>query len=180
MPTRTSHLMRTCYEGGPTDKLATARVLHAELAGRLTARPPFADELDLLCRESEALARQMQAMELGRLCSRCATRPDGGCCSAFMAANTDALQILINLLLGASVAEQPDSGDNCCFLGPRGCLFLIKPIFCLNYNCTHILTGADPTDLAVLDRRAAAVLSRQTRIEDMLLEVLRDRTASAP
>ncbi|WP_310600453.1 hypothetical protein [Desulfobulbus sp.] len=173
-------LLRILYEGRPIDKLATAEALHAELAPRLKALPPLAAELDGLRLECRTLAGQMEAMQLGRLCSRCAARPDGGCCSALMADNTDALQILINLLLDVPVAVRSESGENCCFLGPTGCPFPAKPIFCLNYNCSHILTGAAPADLAVLYRRAATVLSRQTRIEDLLLDAVRDRIRPAP
>ena len=114
-------------------------------------------------------------MDLGRLCGGCAARPGGGCCSAYMADNTDSLQMLINLLLGVKVAQQQESGENCCFLGVQGCLFLVKPIFCLNYNCTHILDSAEPANLEVLYHRAAAVLSQQTKIEGLLIEALRNR-----
>ncbi|MCL2457946.1 MAG: hypothetical protein FWF31_03695 [Desulfobulbus sp.] len=175
-----SQLMRTLYEGRPADKLATAEALHGELAPCPGDLPLLTGELGRLRLECQALAGQMEDMQLGRLCSHCATRPGGGCCSAFMADNTDALQILINLLLGVPVAVQPESGENCCFLGPTGCLFPAKPIFCLNYNCTHILTGADPADLSVLYLRAASVLSRQTRIEGMLLDMVRDRARPMP
>ena len=117
----------------------------------------------------------MRTMDLGQLCGRCAARPGGGCCSAYMADNTDSIQMLINLLLGVRIAQQQDSGENCCFLGAQGCLFLIKPIFCLNYNCSHILESAKPGSLENLYQRAAAVLSQQTKIEELLLEKLRNR-----
>ncbi|MCL2789249.1 MAG: hypothetical protein FWD79_01250 [Desulfobulbus sp.] len=180
MTIRNHQLMQGLYEGRPAEKLASAAALHAELAPYLQDLPQLTGELGQLRLDCVALARQMTGMDLGRLCGRCAARPDGGCCSAFMADNTDALQILINLLLGVSVLMQPDNGQHCCFLGPRGCLFAVKPIFCLNYNCTHILTGAAPADLSILYQRAAAVLSRQTRIEDLLLAMARDQTISVP
>ncbi|MCL1981250.1 MAG: hypothetical protein FWG62_09290 [Proteobacteria bacterium] len=170
-----SRLMRTLYEGPPAEKLARAKTLHAQLTLTLGEMSSLVDELGRLRLSCQTLAGQMEAMELGLLCSHCAARPGGGCCSAFMADNTDVLQILINLLLDAPVAMRPASEEDCCFLGPTGCLFPAKPIFCLNYNCTHILTHADPADLILLEQRAAAVLSRQTRIEGMLLDAVRNR-----
>jgi len=170
-----ARFVQTFYSGDPAEKLAAARNLFAGLASRLMAAPAFVDALEQLRHSGQALNSHMQAMDLGRLCTRCAASPGGGCCSAFMADNTDALQILINLLLGVTVEQQPDNGESCCFLGPQGCLFPVKPIFCLNYNCTHILASAEPESLQTLYQRAAAVLSRQTGIEALLLEELRCR-----
>jgi hypothetical protein len=179
MATQDTHFMQTYYSGAPAEKLVAARMLFADLADRLMASPLLREELDQLRRQAEMLNDQMRTMEMGQRCGRCAARPGGGCCSEAMAANTDSLQLLINLLLGVSVAQQPDSGENCCFLGAQGCLFLVKPIFCLNYHCTHILTNADPENLDILYQRVAAVLSRQTRIETLLLEELRTRANEA-
>jgi hypothetical protein len=178
MATQDTSIIQTFYSGEPGDKLAVARRLLVELAD-LPALPSFHDELEQLHNHCQTLDAHMQAMDLGRLCTQCAARPGGGCCSAYMADNTDAIQLLINLLLGATVTEQADSGENCCFLGPRGCCFPVKPIFCLNYNCTHILDQAKPEQLHTLYRRVAAVLSQQTRIESLLLEELRQRHRSA-
>ena len=166
--------MKTFYEGTPADKLATASTLLTDLAG--ADGPVLALEIETLRRHVAALDDHMRAMDLGRLCTACAARPDGGCCSALMADNTDAIQILINLLVGVEVARQADDGGQCCFLGPRGCVFLVKPIFCLNYNCTHILAQSQPERLDTLYRLTGAVLSQQTRIEFLLLDWLRART----
>lgn len=168
-----NHLLHLLYSGEPAEKLATARRLHAEHHDRLAQIPGLAQALTEVHRQAQALGDHMQAMGLGQLCSRCAATPGGGCCSATMAGNTDVIQILTNLLLGASVEFRADSGEDCGFLGPQGCLFPLKPIFCLNYNCTHILKGAEPDALTLLYQRANAVLSRQTDIETMLLAALR-------
>ena len=173
MATQDAQFVQTFYSGSPAEKLAAARPLFAELAGQLTASAQLTEALELLRSHTQALNRHMEAMDLGRLCGGCAANPGGGCCSAYMADNTDAILMLINLLLGVSVAQQPDCGENCCFLGPQGCLFLVKPIFCLNYNCSHILDSAEPESLAMLYQRAAAVLSQQTAIESLLLAELR-------
>jgi hypothetical protein len=175
MATQDAHFVQTYYSGTPAEKLAEARTLFAEYVERLLASPLLRAELDQLRRHARALSEHMRIMDLGQFCGRCAARPGGGCCSASMADNTDSIQMLINLLLGVSTARQRDSGEYCCFLGAQGCLFLIKPIFCLNYNCSHILEGAKPGRLANLYQRAAAVLSQQTKIEELLLEKLRNR-----
>jgi hypothetical protein len=173
MATQNTRFMQSYYSGAPAEKLAAARTLFAGLADQLRALPQLQEELGRLRLLTHMLNEQMRAMEMGQRCGRCAARPGGGCCSALMADNTDSLQLLINLLLDVSVTRQPNSGENCCFLGAQGCVFLVKPIFCLNYHCTHIVDSADPEHLDILYQRVAAVLSRQTRIETLLLDALR-------
>lgn len=170
-----AHLVQTCYSGTVNDKLNQAGRLHANLGGRAASVPGLTEALGQLREHACALDEQMRVMEMGQRCGQCAATPGGGCCSAFMAGNADAVQLLINLLMGVDVTYQEQSGENCGFLGPQGCLFLVKPIFCLNYNCSHILTGSEPGHLAALYQRAAAVLRQQTEVESLLLEELRKR-----
>ncbi|MCB2182037.1 MAG: hypothetical protein KQH63_08420 [Desulfobulbaceae bacterium] len=61
------------------------------------------------------------------------------------------------------------------FLGKGwpGCTLKVKPIFCLNYNCRHILTGNGAGDLKELDKAASAVLREQTALEEVLLKTIR-------
>jgi hypothetical protein len=166
----------TWYDGSPAEKLSQAQALFDRLGREGLIDALLTGELDLLRADCQRLADQMEDMALGRLCSRCATQPGGGCCSAYMAGNTDSLLILINLLLEIKIHQRQPPDADCCFLGPNGCLFMAKPIFCLNYNCSHIQNGTDSATLARLEQRAAAVLSRQTRIETLLLDRLRTLT----
>ncbi|MDD2465058.1 MAG: hypothetical protein PHI97_13760 [Desulfobulbus sp.] len=161
------------YNSNPEDKLSQAKLLQEYIQHKQMVDTSLHKELELLRNGCHALGTQMTTMDLGRLCSLCAARPGGGCCSAYMADNTDSIQILINLLLGKEIYQREPADHDCCFLGPSGCLFMAKPIFCLNYNCSHIATGSGSTELALLEQRAATVLSQQTRIESILLERLR-------
>ena len=172
MTTRSAFFVHTYYSGTVAGKLAGARELYGRRAS-LTASPLFQEELECLRQQCFALDRHMQSMSLGQLCSQCAARPGGGCCSAYMADNTDSLLLLINLLLGVQVECRNAVDENCCFLGEHGCFFLVKPIFCLNYNCKNILTSGDAKSLKGLHRLAGAVLSQQTRVENLLLDALR-------
>jgi len=175
MARQDSHFIRTCYSGSVNDKLTQARILYANLDGRAADVPGLTEALAQLREHARALDEQMRVMEMGQRCGQCAAAPGGGCCSAFMAGNADAVQLLINLLMGVDVIHREQSGEDCGFLGPQGCLFLVKPIFCLNYNCSHILVGSAPEHLAALYQRAAAVLSRQTEVEQLLLDDLRNQ-----
>ena len=166
-------LMRTLYEGDPIDRLMTSRALLARGRSWWLAEAGLTEAIEQLQRDALALDAHMAAMGLGRLCGQCAARPDGGCCSAYMAGNTDAIQMLINLLLGIEATPSDKNDEDCCFLGERGCLFVIKPIFCLNYLCSHITDAATTENLHTLHCLSAAVLSGQTGIESKVLDLLR-------
>ena len=168
MTTRADLLLERLYSGTPADKLAAARRLHAVFAAR-PEDAQLAAAMDELRKHAEALAAHMRRLDFGALCTACASRPDGGCCSAYMADNVDAVLLLINLLLGGEVRPVGTDPAGCRFLGERGCVLLIKPIFCLNYNCRAILDTTPAAGLAELFRRAAAVLGQQTRVEELLL-----------
>jgi len=161
------------YNGSPKEKLAEAKSLLAYLQEQEKIDASLLAEIAALRSGCQRLAEQMTSMQLGPLCSACASRPGGGCCSAYMADNTDSIQILINLLLGIGIEQREPADSDCCFLGPQGCLFMAKPIFCLNYNCSHIVAKSDSETLARLEHLTGKVLSQQTRIESMLLESLR-------
>ena len=175
MTTQAALLLQTYYSGTVPAKLSLARALSADQGARLLASPAIREGLEQLRRHSLALEGQMQVMDLGRLCSRCAAGAGGGCCSAFMADNVDSILLLINLLLMVTVQSSENDPASCCFLGAQGCQFQVKPIFCLNYNCRHILDRAEATSLTSLYRLAAAVLSQQTRVETLLLDALSPR-----
>ena len=168
MTTRAAWLVQHFYSGTPADKLAAAHRLHAVFAAR-PEDAQLAATLAELRKHAEALAAHMRSLDFGALCTACASRPDGGCCSAYMADNVDAVLLLTNLLLGCDVRPVGTDPAGCRFLGERGCVLLIKPIFCLNYNCRAILDTTPAAGLAELFRRAAAVLSGQTRVEELLL-----------
>ncbi len=162
--------MNALYFAPVDAKLDLARQLFRQHGARLAADPALTALLGDLERLGEKLAGQMTAMELGTLCGACAARPDGGCCSAFMANETDAVLLLINLLSGRRVERLRDDLDpECCFLGPRGCTLEPKPLFCLNYNCRAIQALPQIDSLLTA---ASAVLRCQTAIESLLLETI--------
>ena len=171
MPTIAARNIAFFYSGSINDKLRIARTIFQQHGQRLLQDQTIVEELRGLQQEEDALGRQMQEMDMGRRCSSCAARPDGGCCSSYMAGNTDAILLLINLLLGVQI-EPYNNGDECCYLGPQGCTFIIKPIFCLNYNCSHIKKAASKKEMATLEIRTGALLSRQISLEGLLLPKL--------
>jgi len=115
------------------------------------------------------LAGQMVAMDLGRICSNCAAKPNGGCCSRAIADENDSIQLLMNFLAGVPVGICRDNGHECVFLGETGCTLLFKPIFCLNYDCRAIKECAIGEDAARYDLLRGNLLQEQWRLEQLLL-----------
>ena len=128
--------------------------------------------LDRITRQVKNLDNQMAAMDLGPLCGSCAARQGGGCCSSYMEANSDVILLLMNRLQGTTVQRQHDSSTDCCFLAAAGCSLPIKPMFCLNYNCSHIHEQAGPKEMARLEKLAGTLLTEQTRLEGIILTIL--------
>ncbi len=172
MTTQSSFFVATYYSGTVGEKFDQARSLYLKYGYRLTDSPLIHQELERLRQLALALGRHMQFMNLGECCSHCASHDGGGCCSAYMADNADSIQILMNMLLDVAVQQQDSGEENCCYLGERGCVFLAKPIFCLNYNCSTILNEARTDTLELLYQLVAEVLSQQTRLEFLLLDSL--------
>ncbi|WP_457573737.1 hypothetical protein [Desulfolithobacter sp.] len=172
MPTHHSRTLELFFSGSVADKLQRAQTLYRTYGSTLLAvsgvRASLAD-LDRLLNE---LRSQMAAMDMGSQCARCGARPDGGCCSAYMASNTDTILLLINLLGGTEIHLLSGDETSCGFLGPDGCTLPIKPMFCLNYNCSHIQRSGSAADLVELERRAGSLLTRQTELEGELIRLL--------
>jgi len=156
-------------------KLSCARRLYEHYGTDLLTLPGMKEKLHNLEVLSQALQLQMASMSMYSLCKACAEKAGGGCCSAYMANETDALLLLLNMLLGVEVTSQRDDSFECCYLGHQGCTLKVKPIFCLNYNCHHILTGNASAVVKNLEKAASAVLLYQTALEKILLKHILSR-----
>lgn len=148
-------------------KMDLAHRLFAFHGGAFAVREEVRQVKARLRDRARLLSDQMAIIGLFTLCTDCAGRPGGGCCSMEMANETDAVLLFMNLLLGQDVAFQRDDGFECFFLGVSGCTLLVKPIFCLNYNCHWILTGNSALDLHKLGRATAALHQEQLLLEDL-------------
>ena len=158
------------YFGSVATKIALAHSLYEQHGKTLLADAVIINQLAGLTALSMALANQMAALRMGECCSRCGSRGNGGCCSAFMANETDGILLLINLLQGHEVSRQRQDDVECMFLNSEtGCTLSPKPMFCLNYNCRHILSQ-NPALLASLVTATGDILRGQTMLEESILQ----------
>jgi hypothetical protein len=166
-----SEIYSSFYSGDVLVKLAAARDLHARYGGMLALRPDIMSQLAATQASGHALQAQMGAMGMGQTCTQCAGRAGGGCCSSYMAGENDVLQLLMNLLAEVQVSIRKDDDlIECCFLGEKGCILALKSMFCLNYNCSHIREKEHGPTLLLLEQRTGELLSRQTVLENLLLD----------
>ncbi len=169
MATR-SDLYAFFYSGDVVLKLATAHDLHARYGEFLVQQLDIMSQLTVVLADEQISQAQMITMGMGETCTQCANRQGGGCCSRFMAGENDVLQLLMNLLAGVQVVIQQEDTVECCFLGEAGCILTLKPMFCLNYNCSHIKEERDAAALSLLERRTGDLLRKQAVLEQMLLD----------
>ncbi len=170
-------IISTCYCGDGKEKLEKAESLAEEYGQQVSQQTNVHDQLGKVKTAVEALDAHMTAMEMGEICSQCAAKPEGGCCSAYMGnENNDALQLLMNILAGVEVKLLRDDGVECCFLGKRGCILLFKPIFCLNYLCGQIQEGSDKEELRQLEQKTGALLTAQSTLEQIIIRFLQQHS----
>ncbi len=165
-----SEIYTLFYSGDVVLKLAIAQDLYARYGQDIVLRPDIMAQLAVVKTSERTLKAQMGAMEMGVTCTQCASRQGGGCCSRYMAAENDVPQLLMNMLAGVRVSIQQDDRIECCFLGGSGCVLSFKPMFCLNYTCTHIKGKEEPATLLLLEQRTGSLLRKQAGMEQLLLD----------
>ncbi len=111
----------------------------------------FYERFGPACMSNECLSESLQRYrELIRLaesmmsrygvaeeCTACAKRT-GSCCFREMGESYTSVQLLINMLLGSVLPTKILAGENCRFVGERGCTLQGKHSFCLNYFCPDL------------------------------------------
>lgn len=123
-------------------------------------------ELDRLALEVES---RMREAGIERICADCGREFDGACCTEHISQQVDALQLLLNLLLGGQVETFDPGPDACRFLGPDGCSVQLKPMICIDHLCPEIRQLLPADDLERVTRATADLLNAQVEAEDLLL-----------
>ena len=167
------------YSGTLLSRLQFAGSVHTALSPRIMQDKTFAGSFAALREFADALSRQMERMGMGKMCSACSAENRGGCCSRAIAEETDAIQMLMNMLAGINIDIVCGNESECCFLGEEGCSFMFKPMFCLNYNCHKIIAATAPDERSVLEHLTGRVLGKQHEVETMLLAEI-DQSMKTP
>ncbi len=173
MITRAARNLDLYFSGTAEEKLKVALNIYSRQGNEIIECKNINKTLSRLSDYEKILTNQMNYMEMGSRCSICAAK-SGGCCSDYMSANSDAILLLVNMLLEVDVVYHYNQ-DECCFLGRSGCVLTIKPIFCLNYNCFQINESYPARQIRKLEKFAGQLLGEQIILEDMLLDYLENQ-----
>ncbi len=166
-------IISTCYSGDGGEKLQKAEAFLQQHGDLLLQDKTLQRHLLLVKEAVLSLDRSMAELDMGKVCSICAAKPGGGCCSAYMGnENSDALLLLMNLLHKIPVRQVCQDGVECCFLGDTGCILLLKPIFCLNYLCKQIKTSSTAEQLQTLEQKTGVLLTAQGKLEQSVIRIL--------
>lgn len=169
--------LKNIFYAPVAQKQFLAEELHQKYTAAFLQNKDLCADLELLNECSLLLNDFMVEVEMGKLCVRCASGKGGGCCSLYMADETDVVQMLMNMLSGVTVKQVQNNTGECCYLGEHGCLFIFKPMFCLNYNCRNILNSLSSQELRQLEQLAGKLLCKQYEVEKRLLGLMRDLTS---
>ncbi len=157
------------YNGDVYEKLARAGALYEQFGNEFQGDKELGLLLESILEKERLLAEQMRDMEMHSTCFYCGRKPGGGCCSFFMAGENDVLQLLMNMLVGGEVKVVRNDEVECSFLGEKGCVLPIKPMFCLNYNCGQIREKVEKTAIVKLEKVTGELLQAQNKLEKRLL-----------
>lgn len=143
---------------------------HGRQLRDLVVGPGRLGELDRLAVEVEA---RMRDAGIDRRCADCGREFDGACCTTHISQQADALQLLLNLLLGGAVETFDVGPDTCRFLGPDGCSIQLKPMICIDHLCPEIRQLLPADDLDRVAHATADLLNAQIEAEDLLMAWLK-------
>ena len=114
----------------------------------------------------------LDEMEVVPICGECAADDPGGCCSATAGTWQNRRILLINLLMGVELPDEPFEQAACFFVGPKGCLLKAREAFCINFFCPLLEERMDPADLSHFLRQAGKEVYLGVELEKALLAVL--------
>lgn len=161
------------YGGSIESRLEISREIFCKIKSRMEGDSEFNDNFLKLREYADDVNLHMSGMELAPLCIKCSSNPSGGCCSRFMSGETDSIQLALNMLAGIDVDVVCVNGTDCLFLGESGCIFIFKPMFCLNYNCSHIHEASADEAMRELEYLTGRLLGQQYILEQNILASMR-------
>lgn len=106
------------------------------------------------------------------ICAQCGKEGKACCGSAIEFKYSDEL-LLINLLFGVELPQQPEFPDMCYFLTSSGCLLFARDPFCINFICDRIKEKIPLERLKRLRELEGLHLQLQFKLEQMLKDLMK-------
>lgn len=118
----------------------------------------------------------MKELNLVTLCSNCAAREHGSCCSEEVENWYDTWLLFINLLMGAEVDLVREAHGHCLFVGAHGCKLIARYSFCVNFLCPEIVQSLTASDKQKLLAVSGAELFAGWTLEQGLRKWIKDNS----
>ncbi len=153
-------------------EIARARELFAAHAEELAADAAIARLLEALRAEIAASGRLHQKSGFAALCADCGGRRGVACCFPGAVRWLDHRLLLMNLLLGCELPQEPARDDDCLFNGPEGCRLAARGSICLNFFCPEAFEKLGDEAVAGLRRQVGREVWAGQELEMALIRRL--------
>lgn len=157
------------------ERIIRAHTLFDAWGRELAAEPTVSPFLHRLRARIEASRKVMAEVGIVAECRRCEEEQGGSCCGSGIENRYDVELLLINLLLGVSLAEDAERPESCRFLGARGCTLFARHVLCVNYLCARLRETLSPGQLSLLQDSSGEELETEFFLHEAIKRFLSRR-----
>ncbi len=129
----------------------------------------FTDLKSAIC-ESKKISRKLGIDEI---CKKCDLEDGGSCCGKGIENYYDVPLLLANIALGTQLPERRFDKLSCYFLGPKGCVLLVRHTICVNFLCKRIYDYLNHEEIVNLQRVYGEEIHLTFVVHEKILEFLR-------
>ncbi|MGB9710900.1 MAG: hypothetical protein ACPLZA_05355 [Thermodesulfovibrio sp.] len=140
------------------------RIKELETKGQLSRIQPLLNQLkEFIIQEN----RERTVCGMSLICAQCG-KEGKACCGKNIEFKYSDELLLINLLYGVKIPEEPEFPDMCLFLNESGCVLFARDAFCINFICDKIKEQIPLEKLKKLRQLEGLHLNLQFQVEQML------------
>ena len=161
---------------GVAKAISQAKSSFADYGSEMLADDFLQKLIDEYRQAIENTNRLMKKLNLVALCSNCAAREHGSCCSDEVENWYDSWLLFINLLMGAEIDLVREAPGQCLFVGAHGCKLIARFSFCVNFLCPEIVQSLTESDKRKLLAVSGAELLAGWNLEQELRKWIRDKS----
>jgi hypothetical protein len=150
------------------EKIHTAAQLFSRHGKRLLADDDLRHHLACYQSAIRQTGALMERLGVCAACAACAAGERGSCCSSHVETWYDLDLLLVNLLVGADLAEVRVRPEDCRFQGAAGCNLPARHYFCVHYLCPELRGRLAAEQMAVLVRAVGQEMAAAAQVERIL------------
>jgi hypothetical protein len=160
------------YRAGVLEKISIAKFLYEDISPDLLKNTFMTRQINIVKDCNLRMITFMKSLGLVKICKDCAKDNHSKCCFSDMSEEADSILLMMNMLLNGEVKMNFGSGLDCCFLGANGCSLIMKPFFCLAYNCRKVIVKNSQKKIMELSSYLDELQCEQDKIEQWVLSNL--------